>query len=131
MPLVRIDLPAGRPAGYAVAVGDAVTQALHATMGVPQAERFQVITEHAPAGLSIDPGYLGIARSADAMVVQVFLNAGRDAATKQRFYAALADGLQRAVGLRREDLAINLVEVQREDWSFGNGEAQLIPEGGK
>ena len=129
MPLVRIDLPAGRPAGYAAAVGDAVTQALHAAMGVPQAERFQVITEHEPAGLSIDPGYLGVARSADAMVVQVFLNAGRDTTTKRRFYAALADGLQRAVGLRREDLVINLVEVRREDWSFGNGEAQLIPEG--
>lgn len=129
MPLVRIDLPEGKPAGYAVTVGDAVTEALHATMAVPRAEHFQVVTEHAPAGLSIDPGYLGIARSADALVVQVFLNSGRSAATKQRFYAALALGLNEAVGLRREDLVINLVEVRPEDWSFGEGEAQMIPEG--
>ena len=57
--------------------------------------------------------------------MQVFLNAGRDAAIKRRFYAALADGLHEAIGLRREDLVINLAEVKPEDWSFGNGEAQL------
>ena len=125
MPLVRIEIPEGRPDGYGVAVGDAVTRALHATMGVPPAERFQAVTAHKPVGLSIDRGYLGVDRSAEAIIVQVFLNAGRDAATKQRFYAALADGLFEAVGLRREDLIINLVEVGPEDWSFGNGEAQL------
>ncbi len=129
MPLVRIDLPGGRPEGYAAAVGDVVTRALHAAMGVPEAERFQVVTEHAPGGLSIDPVYLGIRRSADAVIVQVFLNAGRDAACKQGFYAALSAGLGEAVGLRREDLVVNLVEVQREDWSFGNGEAQLFSQG--
>ena len=127
MPLVRIDIPEGWPASHGTAVGDAVTEALHAMMGVPPAERFQVVTAHPPAGLSIDPGYLGVDRSADAVIVQVFLNAGRDAATKRRFYAALADRLHEAIGLRREDLVINLAEVKPEDWSFGNGEAQLAP----
>ena len=127
MPLVRIDIPEGWPVGHGTAVGDAVMEALHATMGVPPAERFQVVTAHPPAGLSIDPGYLGVDRSADAVIVQVFLNGGRDAATKRRFYAALADGLHEAIGLRREDLVINLAEVKPEDWSFGNGEAQLAP----
>ena len=125
MPLVRIDIPEGSPTGYGAAVGDAVMEALHATMNVPLAERFQVIATHPPAGLSIDPGYLGVDRSAHAVIVQVFLNVGRDAATKRRFYKALADGLHEAVGLRREDLVINLAEVKPEDWSFGNGEAQL------
>lgn len=125
MPLVRIDLPEGRPVDYGTAIGSAVIQALHVTMGVPLAEHFQVVTAHSPAGLSIDPGYLGIDRSAKAVIVQVFLNAGRDAATKRRFYAALADSLHDAVGLRREDLVISLIEVKPENWSFGNGEAQL------
>ncbi len=129
MPLVRIDMPRGKPADYRTAVGKAVTQALHATMGVPLAERFQVVTEHPTGGLSIDAGYLGIERSTEAMIVQIFLNAGRDAATKKSFYAALANGLNEAVGLRPEDLVINLIEVQREDWSFGDGEAQLIQQG--
>jgi hypothetical protein len=29
--------------------------------------------------------------------------------------------------LRKEDVLINLVEVPKENWSFGNGEAQYAP----
>ncbi len=43
---------------------------------------------------------------------------------KKAFYAAVADGLHERVGLRREDVVIGLVEVKKENWSFGNGEAQ-------
>jgi hypothetical protein len=34
------------------------------------------------------------------------------------------DGLHERLGLRREDVVMNLVEVKKENWSFGNGEAQ-------
>jgi cytochrome bd ubiquinol oxidase subunit I len=40
--------------------------------------------------------------------------------------ATLADGLRERIGLRPEDLVVNLVEVKRENWSFGSGEAQLV-----
>jgi 4-oxalocrotonate tautomerase len=126
MPLVRVELPAGKPAEYRAAVGEAIQQAMHAALKVPLEERFHIFTEHAPADLVIDPTYLGIDRSADATVIQVTLNEGRDADTKSRFYRTLADGLRERVGLRTEDLVVNLVEVKRENWSFGNGRAQLV-----
>jgi 4-oxalocrotonate tautomerase len=126
MPLVRVELPAGKPAEYRAAVGEAIQQAMHAALKVPLEERFHIFTEHAPADLVIDPTYLGIDRSADATVIQVTLNDGRDADMKSRFYRTLADGLRERVGLRPEDLVVNLVEVKRENWSFGNGKAQLV-----
>lgn len=126
MPLARIDMPAGKTPEHRAAVADAVQEALHAALGVPLAERFQVLAEHAPGALVIDPGYLGVSRSPDAVLVQVFLNRGRGAGLKRRFYAALADMLHARAGLRREDLVVSLVEVGPEDWSFGNGEAQLV-----
>jgi 4-oxalocrotonate tautomerase len=126
MPLVRVELPAGKPAEYQAAVGEAIQQAMHAALKVPLEERFHIFTEHAPADLVIDPTYLGIDRSADATVIQVTLNEGRDADMKSRFYRTLADGLRERVGLRPEDLVVNLVEVKRENWSFGNGNAQLV-----
>ena len=43
---------------------------------------------------------------------------------KRAFYKAIADGLPECLSLRREDVFISLVEVSKEDWSFGNGEAQ-------
>jgi len=91
---------------------------------VPNNDRFQIITEHSAGDLVINAEYLGIQRSADAIVIQVTLNEGRTLELKQAFYKSVADGLHERVGLRREDVFINLVEVKRENWSFGNGEAQ-------
>src|ERR1700753_2805781 len=99
---------------------------MHAALKVPLEERFHIFTEHAPADLVIDPTYLGIDRSADATVIQVTLNEARDADMKSRFYRTLVDGLRERVGLRPEDLVVNLVEGKRENWSFGNGKAQLV-----
>lgn len=124
MPLVRIDLPAGKSAEYRAAVGDVVYVAMTETMNVPANDRFQIIAEHAPGDLVIDPTYLGISRSKDAIIIQVTLNEGRTVELKKAFYKAVADGLHSRVGLRREDVFIGLVEVKKENWSFGNGEAQ-------
>lgn len=123
MPLVRIDVPAGRSADDRRAIGDVVYEALTDTMKAPANDRFQVIAEHAPADLIIDPSYLGIQRSADAIIIQVTLNEGRSVEMKKAFYQAIADGLHQRIGLRREDVVISLVEVRKENWSFGNGEA--------
>jgi 4-oxalocrotonate tautomerase len=43
-----------------------------------------------------------------------------------KFCEAVADGLHERLGLRREDVFINLVDVTKENWSFGNGEAQYV-----
>jgi 4-oxalocrotonate tautomerase len=124
MPLVRIDLAEGTPAGYRAAIGDVVYRAMTGVLNVPEDDKFMVISEHAPGDLIVDPDYLGIHRTADAVVIQVTLNEGRTVAVKQDFYRAVADGLHERIGLRREDVFISLVEVKKENWSFGNGEAQ-------
>lgn len=127
MPLARIDVPKGKTSEYRSAVGDTVYEAMIAVLNVPQDDRFQVISEHSRADLVIDPDYLGIHRSPDAIVIQVTLNEGRTVELKRAFYRAVADGLHQRLGLRREDVVINLVEVKKENWSFGNGEAQYAP----
>ena len=124
MPLARIDLPAGKPAEYGHAVANVVYEAMIATLNAPKDDRFQVISEHTRDTLFIDPTYLGIERSADALIIQLTLNEGRAVEVKKAFYKAVADGLHERVGLRREDVFISLVEVKKENWSFGNGIAQ-------
>jgi len=124
MPLVRIDLVEGKSEEYREKVGEIVYQTLVDILSVPKHDRFQVITEHGKSGLSFDREYLGIHRSDDCIFLQITLNSGRSTELKQRFYKALADGLHEGVKLRREDVFINLVEVPKENWSFGNGEAQ-------
>jgi 4-oxalocrotonate tautomerase len=124
MPLVRIDIPEGKSLEYGVKVGQVVYEAMLACLNVPKHDHFQVITEHPRAGMQIDREYLGIQRSDDCILLQITLNTGRSVEMKQHFYKAVADGLHEQLKLRREDVLINLVEVMKENWSFGNGEAQ-------
>jgi phenylpyruvate tautomerase PptA (4-oxalocrotonate tautomerase family) len=126
MPLVRIDLVEGRSQEYRQKVGEIVYQTLLDVLSVPNHDRFQVITEHSKSGLSFDRDYLGVHRSDDCIFLQITLNSGRSVELKQRFYKAIADGLHAGVKLRREDVFVNLVEVPKENWSFGNGEAQYV-----
>jgi phenylpyruvate tautomerase PptA (4-oxalocrotonate tautomerase family) len=124
MPLVRINLASGKPVEYRRAIGDVIHDAMIATINVPKDDRFQLISEHPATDFVIDPIYLGIERSPDCVVIQITLNQGRSIEQKRALYKTIADGLNQRLALRREDVLISLVEVGKEDWSFGNGEAQ-------
>ena len=124
MPFVRIDLIEGKSADYRKTIGDVIYDAMRATIDVPENDRFQVITEHKRENFIYDPTYLGISRTDDCVYIQITLNAGRTVEKKRSFYKAIADGLHERLSLRREDVFINLVEVGKENWSFGNGLAQ-------
>jgi 4-oxalocrotonate tautomerase len=124
MPIVRIDFLEGKTPDYRVQVGLIVARAMTDVLNVPKDDLFQVITAHAKIGLQFDRNYLGIHRTDDCIFLQITLNSGRTVEMKQRFYKAVADGLHENLKLRREDVLINLVEVPKENWSFGNGEAQ-------
>jgi 4-oxalocrotonate tautomerase len=126
MPLVRVDVLTTFSPAERRAIGDAIQEAMTSTLDVPQRDRFQVITAHEPDEFLFDRSYLDIERSDRFVCVQVTLSAGRTLAAKQAFYARLADLLAEHVGLRSEDLAVILVENQREDWSFGRGEASYV-----
>lgn len=123
MPLVRIDLNAGKPAQYRQAIGDIVYRAMVDVLKSPADDKFQVLTEHPLGDLNVAKSYLGIEHTSDAVLIQITLNLGRSTEQKRTFYRRIADDLHAQLGLRREDVIINLVETGKENWSFGNGEA--------
>ena len=126
MPLVTIDLLRGRPPAELSAIGDAVHEAMTEVLGVPQRDRFQILTEHDRGGLSFDRHYLDIDRSEGFVLLRITLVAGRSTETKQAFYRRVADLLAERAGLRVEDVAVVLLENEREDWSFGRGQASYV-----
>jgi len=93
-------------------------------INVPPQDRFQVITEHPADGLIYDPSYLGINRTDDVILIQITLNVGRTLDQKRALYKKITDLLSQEPGVRPEDVVVNLVEVAKENWSFGNGIAQ-------
>lgn len=124
MPLVRIALMRGKPAGFARRVGAIVYQAMVDTINVPRGDNFQIITEHDPDHIVYDPTYLAVPRTDGVVFVQITLNQGRTVELKKRFYGTLAERLHQELGIRKEDVFISLVEVPKENWSFGDGVAQ-------
>src|SRR5262249_37387851 len=124
VPLTRIDMPKGTSSEYRATLRDVVYETLNSVVGVPDGDRFEVVNEHDPENLDISPDYLGIERSPGAILVQITLNEGRSTELKQAFFAALAASLHERLGMRPEDVVVNLVEVKKENWSFGNGVAQ-------
>ncbi|HEV7522463.1 MAG TPA: tautomerase family protein [Candidatus Angelobacter sp.] len=124
MPLVRISLMAGKPESYRQKISDVVHRAMVETVNVPAQDRFQIITEHSKSDFIYDAQYLNIPRTDDLVIIQITLNAGRTTELKKALYRRIADLLNQEAGIRKEDVFINLVEVTKENWSFGNGEAQ-------
>jgi len=124
MPLVRIDLIKRPDAAFARSVGAVVYESMRSTINVPEQDNFQVLGEHDPEHFVFDPSYLGIERTPGVVFIQITLNEGRTTDQKQRLFKAIADGLKSQLGVRREDVFVNLVEVKKENWSFGNGVAQ-------
>lgn len=125
MPLVRIDLPANTPRPHLQEVADAVHQALTDTFNVPPDDRFQTLTRRAPDALVCTPDYLGVRHSDRVVFVQITCAPGRSPEMKKALYAQIARGIAAPGHFAAGDVIVNLVESARENWSFGNGIAQL------
>ncbi|WP_199030598.1 tautomerase family protein [Ralstonia sp. ASV6] len=126
MPLVQVSLRRGKPAAYHQAIFDGVYRAMRETFNVPEDDRFMAITEHDASTFSVSPTYFGIARSDDAILLQLTVSNTRTREQKQALYRRIVEVLQESPGLRPEDVFINLVEVLPENWSFGHGIAQYV-----
>lgn len=124
MPLVRISLIEGKSAEYRKKIGDLVHQAMVEEINCPPQDRFQLITEHKKDNFLYAPEYLGIPHTDDLILIQITLNEGRTVELKKALYNAIAGGLNKSVGVNPQDVFVSLVEVKKENWSFGDGIAQ-------
>jgi len=124
MPLVRIALRRGKSSLHLTALRHGVYQAMREAFNVPENDRFILVSQHDADEFDYDANYLGIARSEDLVIVQITCNTGRTLEQKKALYSAIADNFSSDPGLRREDVFINLIEVAKENWSFGHGVAQ-------
>lgn len=127
MPLVRIDIGSGHPEGFGRAVGEIVYRAMTTEISVPADDKFQIISSHVASEINIPHSYLGIEYSAGIVFIQITLNQGRSTELKKKFYSRIAGDLHSELGMRKQDVFISLVEVSKENWSFGNGEMQYGP----
>lgn len=124
MPLVHIALRTGKTDAYRQAIFDGVYHAMRETFSVPEDDQFMAMTEHDAANFRYGASYLDVSRSDDLVFIQITANNTRTAEQKKALFRRIAELLSESPGMRKEDVLINLVEVEKENWSLGNGVAQ-------
>ena len=124
MPLLNISMRAGKPESYRQAIFDSVYRAMRETFNVPEDDQFMTLTEHDAANFRYSASYLGVPRSDDLVFIQITANNTRTLEQKKALYRRVAQLLGESPGVRPEDVFVNLVEVAKENWSFGHGLAQ-------
>jgi phenylpyruvate tautomerase PptA (4-oxalocrotonate tautomerase family) len=122
MPFARIDLAKGKTPEYRATLADIVYQGIVSVLKAPEGDRFIVVGEHLPENLIYDPTFLGMKRSPDFVLIQVTSTVGNNKESKLAFYRYIADALNSKLSVRPDDIMVNMVFVDREDWSFGRGE---------
>jgi phenylpyruvate tautomerase PptA (4-oxalocrotonate tautomerase family) len=126
MPFVRISMTQGRPRSQVRAIADGVHQALVDTFDVPPDDRFQAIHLHAADELICDPGYLGVNRSSDFMLIHITAGRPRSTDAKTATYRRIVELLADNPGVRPDDVMVVISFNEIADWSFGQGKAQLL-----
>ncbi|MBF9197969.1 tautomerase family protein [Microvirga terrestris] len=124
MPLIRISLQKGKPAAYRKALANGVYLALREAFNVPEGDLFVTISEHEEGNFFYGANYLDIQRSDDLVIIQITVSNTRTVEQKKTLFKRIVEKLETEPGLRPEDVFINLIEVEKENWSFGHGIAQ-------
>ncbi|MEY8371566.1 tautomerase family protein [Aerococcaceae bacterium 50-4] len=124
MPLVRINLLEGKTAEFKKQLGELVYEAMLETIGMPEEDKFVVINDSKKEELVFSTNYLGIDRTEGIVIIQITMNEGRTTEVKKALYKTIANKLNSELAIRKEDVFINLIEVKKENWSFGSGVAQ-------
>lgn len=126
MPLVKISLKKGRGSAFKKHISLAIHCALVDVFLIPKDDLFQIIAEHDEENIIYPSSYLGVKHSSDIIAIVITAKQGRSVDMKQMLYKRIANNILKCTGHSPADVFITLVENTEEDWSFGNGEAQLI-----
>ena len=125
VPIVRIDLSNRRSPQQRAEISDGVHRAFMAAVGIPEGDKFHLVTVHPSEDLRADPEYLEVHRE-DVIFIQITFVRGRSTELKTQLFRAIADNLGGIDGVRAEDVCVILTENGPADYSWGNGDAQLL-----
>lgn len=125
MPLVRIDLIKGRSPEQVNSLTGAVHEALVEVMGIPEHDRFQIVSQHESFEVIAQDAGLGFERDDSVVMINITTQQGRSQLIKQSIYQLITAKLS-AIGITPNNVFISYVENTSADWSFGFGKAQFL-----
>jgi 4-oxalocrotonate tautomerase len=126
MPLVRISVYDSMPATTKRLVADAVYDSMRTTLGIPEGDRFIIVSAHTNDEFFVDPAFMGMHRTDGFVLIHATIRRGRSTEVKQAFYKETARLLHERASIELDNIMIVVSENDLADWSFGRGEAQYV-----
>lgn len=115
MPLVKVEIIAGKSSQYKKSLMDGIHQALVNTIKIPDHDRRQRLYE-LPAECFEHGG-----RSDSYTIIEVTMFKGRSAEAKKSFYREVVDFLTANPGIPSNDITIVINDPPLENWGIRGG----------
>ena len=125
MPLITINITEGMTDFAIDQLQDTIHTCFVKAWNIPENGGFYIINERAKSRMRISRTMWGINRSEHPPLLLQITSSPRSKESKVELFRLLAEELEKQ-GIQKEDLFISISPTQREDWSFGNGVAQLL-----
>lgn len=126
MPVFHAHIPKGKfTRDRKNAIGNSLNHSLVQALGIPSGDRFVLISEHAEDEIFIDQTFMDMKRTEEAMIITVLIGAHRPDSDKQKLMKTIVELLEVNAGVSPDDVFLAFLPVPNENFSFGQGIAQL------
>ncbi len=103
-----------------------IHQALMEKFKVPEKDYFQIFESHKKQEFYYDNEYLvGSQRTDGQLFIKITCGSGRTITQKKELYRLISENLSSHCDILKQNVFIVLVETPLENWSFGEGMAQV------
>lgn len=126
MPFINIYLPENYSRELKKKISHSVHESLIEIFNIPENDYFQVIHPVSPENLMFPDRYLGISHSPDLIYIHIICGSGRTVERKELLYSVIVHKISGRTHISENDIIIVLNETPLENWSFGQGKAQMI-----
>ncbi len=126
MPFVQISLIEGKSEQVITDIADSVHESLVEHFNIPELDRFQTVCEYKKNNFKFPHTYLDIPHTENMVFIHITAKEGRTTEMKKKLYASIASGIAGKTEISEDDILIVLSENKAENWSFGQGVAQLV-----
>ena len=127
MPLVKVNLRNGRSAEEKDSIAAAIQAALVSTLGVPEADRYQLFNEYDGDSFRHTSEYLGMTYTDQLLIIEITFLEGRDDEVKKSLLAEINRNLVASGVVGGDDVFVLITEIGDADVSLGKGLAQRTP----
>jgi phenylpyruvate tautomerase PptA (4-oxalocrotonate tautomerase family) len=121
MPFIRTAVKKGTRLEQKHQIVQGIHQALVDSIGMPQDELFNMMSEYDEESFFYDRRFNGIARSDKLVVIEITMRRGRSDVMKKNLYASIVANLGASADVAPGDVFIFIHENDYSDWSVGDG----------